>query len=66
MAKCFIIMPITTSPEHSEVYRDPDHFRHVLNHLMIPAVESAGLDAVSPIARGRNNTCRDNQESRDG
>ncbi|MEO1129479.1 MAG: nucleoside 2-deoxyribosyltransferase [Planctomycetota bacterium] len=51
--RCFIIMPITTPKEFVADYRgDDEHFRHVLEHLFVPAVEKAGLEAVRPIAEG--------------
>jgi hypothetical protein len=52
MPACFIIMPITTTADQAELYHDRDHFKHVLNHLMIPAVQQAGYEAISPIATG--------------
>jgi len=42
MPSCFIIMPITTTADQAELYNDQQHFEHVLNHLMIPAVKQAG------------------------
>jgi hypothetical protein len=52
MPSCFIIMPITTTADQAELYNDQQHFEHVLNHLMIPAVKQAGCEAISPIATG--------------
>ena len=50
---CFIIMPITTPKDLVERYdNDADHFKHVLEHLHIPAVESAGYEPIPPIAQG--------------
>lgn len=50
---CFIAMPIST-PEHlvKDYGGDPDHFRHVLDCLFMPAVEAAGLKPISPISKG--------------
>ncbi|WP_406657392.1 hypothetical protein V7O62_02235 [Methanolobus sp. ZRKC2] len=50
---CFIIMPITT-PDHtiSQYSNDENHFLHVLDYLIIPAVEKAGLKPISPSSRG--------------
>ena len=45
-------MPITTPPDVVARYGDPDHFRHVLAHLLIPAVEAAELHAIPPSASG--------------
>ena len=51
--KCFIIMPITTPEPLSQGYSgDPEHFKHVLDHLFIPAIESAGFQPIPPIAKG--------------
>lgn len=51
--KCFVIMPISTPPEVAKLYdNDPDHFRHVFEHLLKPAVETAGYDAIPPEADG--------------
>jgi len=50
---CFIIMPITTPDQFAERYRDgPDHFRHVLQCLFLPAVSQAGYEPIEPIAKG--------------
>lgn len=50
---CFIIMPITTPPEHLEDYRnDVKHFTHVLECLFMPSVDSAGFTPVPPKAVG--------------
>ena len=49
----FIIMPITTPPDLVGQYGDdPDHFRHVLEHLFVPAVEKAGFTPVRPTTTG--------------
>ena len=50
---CFIIMPLTTPAHMVETYKgDTDHFRHVLDHLFIPAVEASGLEPRPPISKG--------------
>lgn len=50
---CFIIMPITTPDAFRDIYRDgKDHFHHVLDCLLIPAVEKAGYKAIPPSAKG--------------
>jgi len=50
---CFIIMPISTPAERvSDYENDPDHFRHIQDHLFFPAIESAGFEPVRPAARG--------------
>lgn len=53
MPSCFIIMPVSTPEMMVDDYgRDKDHFRHVLDHLFLPAVRSAGLDPILPTAEG--------------
>lgn len=53
MDKCFIIMPITTPESNIELYSsDEDHFKHVLEHLFIPAIEKAELKPILPLAKG--------------
>lgn len=50
---CFIIMPITTPAEFLSNYRDgADHFKHVLECLLVPGVEGGGYRAISPKATG--------------
>ena len=50
---CFVVMPITTPIEKVEEYnKDPDHFKHVLKYLFVPAIEKIGYTAIPPIARG--------------
>jgi len=50
---CFVAMPITTPPTLVGQYdNDQDHFLHILDHLFIPAIERAGLKAISPITQG--------------
>jgi len=48
---CFIIMPIST-PDLAAYSGDPDHFKHVLEHLFMPAVEKAGMTPIAPLAKG--------------
>lgn len=52
MAKCFVMMPITTPGLVATDYGDNDHFVHILQHLFIPAIEKAGYEAVPPAAKG--------------
>lgn len=50
---CFVIMPITTPPEMIARYADDsEHFRHVLEHLFVPAIQQAGYRPILPIAEG--------------
>lgn len=50
---CFVIMPITTPDSHVEKYAGgKDHFRRVLDHLFLPAIEKAKLYPIPPIAKG--------------
>lgn len=51
--RCFIIAPISTPPERLHLYpNDPDHCKHAIEFLLVPAIEQAGLEAVRPIAKG--------------
>jgi hypothetical protein len=53
--KCFIIAPITTPQERSSLYLDDsDHCQHVIAHLLAPAVEEAGFEAIKPKTKGAN------------
>ncbi len=53
LTKCFIIMPISTPESWVQKYLgDEDHFNHVLNHLLIPAIEKAGFEPISPKTKG--------------
>mgnify|MGYP001587107178 CR=1 FL=1 len=53
MGDCFIIMPISTPASHIDFYGgDHDHFKHVLDHLFVPAIENIGLNIGRPIAEG--------------
>src|ERR1035441_11085965 len=53
MPECFIIMPISTPLDWVSKYSaDADHFKHVLSHLFIPALEKAGYTPIPPIAKG--------------
>lgn len=53
MADCFIIMPITTPVSSVATYGgDVDHFKHVLNHLFVPAIMKVDLDPIPPVAAG--------------
>lgn len=48
---CFIIMPISTP--NPDVYGgDKQHFEHVLECLLVPAVEKAGFNPVRPVSKG--------------
>jgi len=46
---CFVVMPITT-PEHlvPQYRNDPDHFGHLLDFLIRPALVAAGFEVVEP------------------
>jgi hypothetical protein len=53
MAECFVIMPITTPDSLVSSYSGgKDHFRHVFEHLFKPAVEAAGFEPITPVAKG--------------
>ncbi len=49
---CFIAMPVRTTPKHAEVYDDPEHWKHVMEWLFVPAVEAAGFEPWLPVAKG--------------
>ncbi len=51
--KCFIIMPISTPENLVEKYSgDTDHFIHVLEHLLKPAVKKADFEPIPPLMKG--------------
>jgi hypothetical protein len=52
LPSCFIAMPVSTSSEQARIYSDDLHFSHVLEHLMVPAVEKAGYEPIRPTAIG--------------
>jgi hypothetical protein len=53
MRDCFIIMPVTTPPELYPQYgNDPDHFKHVLDYLFVPALQRIGYTGIPPLATG--------------
>lgn len=53
--ECFIIAPISTLAERTSLYlNDADHCEHVIEHLLVPAVEKAGFQPVRPKAKGAN------------
>lgn len=46
-------MPVTTPEERVEDYGgDQEHFFHVLEHLLVPAVQKAGYTPLVPIVKG--------------
>lgn len=53
--KCFIIAPISTLAERTSLYlNDADHCEHVIEHLLVPAVEKAGFQPIRPKSKGAN------------
>jgi hypothetical protein len=53
MQSCFVIMPVTTPNHLMPTYGDDSqHFKHVLEHLFVPAIKLAGFDVIPPIAKG--------------
>jgi hypothetical protein len=53
MGDCFVIMPISTPEVLVPTYSgDKDHFKHVYDHLLAPAIEKAGFKAIPPAAKG--------------
>lgn len=52
--KCFIIAPISTLAERVPLYlNDGAHCEHVIEHLLVPAVEMAGFEPIKPKAKAR-------------
>lgn len=50
---CFIIAPISTPEDIRGLYRgDEKHFEHVLEQLIVPAVEKAGFKPILPKMEG--------------
>lgn len=45
-------MPITVHPEEQKLYRDVDHWKHVMEQLFIPAIELAGFAPIKPFTTG--------------
>ena len=52
MAKCFVVMPVSTPEMWVQKYNDTEHFRHVLDHLFTPALTSVNYEVVPPTASG--------------
>lgn len=52
LAKCFVVMPVSTPEMWVQRYNDQEHFRHVLNHLFTPALTSVNYEVVPPTASG--------------
>jgi hypothetical protein len=52
VAKCFVVMPVSTPEMWVQKYNDTEHFKHVLEHLFTPALTSANYDVVPPTASG--------------
>ncbi|MDR7322700.1 MULTISPECIES: hypothetical protein [Catenuloplanes] len=51
--KCFVAMPITTPPDRVADYEgDADHFGHVLEYLISPALREVGYQVIPPAASG--------------
>jgi hypothetical protein len=49
--RCFIARPVSMRPEHRDLYRDgDDHWTHVHEYLLRPALSQAGFDVVPPTA----------------
>lgn len=52
MAKCFVVMPVSTPEMWVEKYNDRHHFKHVLDHLFTPALKSINYEVIPPTAAG--------------
>jgi hypothetical protein len=51
--KCFIIAPISTPKDRLKNYEnDANHFLHVIEGLLMPAVSLADFEPVAPITKG--------------
>ncbi len=49
---CFIAMPVSTRTQEAELYGDNDHWLHVMESLFVKAIETAGFEAIRPVAQG--------------
>jgi hypothetical protein len=50
---CFVIMPITKPAAWIPTYSDDhDHFLHLLDHLLAPAIDRAGYELLRPSSSG--------------
>jgi hypothetical protein len=55
LKSCFVVMPITTPKHLLPAYgNDPDHFQHVRDHLLGPALQSQGFLPMWPASQGSN------------
>lgn len=53
--RCFVARPISIRQELRDQYRDGgDHWKHVHDYLLAPAIEDAGYKVVSPESTGAN------------
>lgn len=52
LAKCFVVMPVSTPEILAQRYNDSNHFKHVLDHLFTPALTSVNYEVVPPSASG--------------
>jgi len=52
LAKCFVVMPVSTPEIWIQRYSDSDHFKHVLDHLFTPALKSVNYEVVPPVVSG--------------
>ena len=51
--RCFVARPISLAEGSSDRYRDgSNHWQHVHDHLLGPAIKQAGYEAVSPVSTG--------------
>ena len=52
---CFIIMPITTPSAMKEKYDgEENHFKYVLEHLFVPAINRVDMKPIPPETKGSN------------
>lgn len=53
--RCFVARPISIKSELEDRYRDgSDHWKHVHDYLLTPAIAEAGYEVVSPESTGAN------------
>lgn len=53
---CFVARPISVTGEQADRYADgKEHWQHVHDHLIVPALHEAGYETIDPAATGANN-----------
>lgn len=49
---CFVAMPLTTRSQEEALYHDEDHWKHLFDELIRPAIEAAGFLVLAPGREG--------------